>query len=163
MCTFMIFLVIAAIIGVVVFRAAAFATLSSNPDRLVQRRARIFTTGLAACINLLAITILKYVYNKLAVWLTNWENPATFSTYEDSFTVKMALFQFVNTFASIVYIAFFKSELIVGSPGRYTRVMEKYRLTGCSEQGCFLELCIQIAIIMVGQQLIGNVIEVGLP
>ena len=160
---FMIFLVIAAIIGVAVFRVAAFATLSSNPDPLVQMRARIFTTGLAACINLLAITILRYVYNKLALWLTNLENPATFSTYEDSFTVKMALFQFVNTFACIVYIAFFKSELIVGSPGRYTRVMEKYRLTGCSEQGCFLELCIQIAIIMVGQQIIGNVIEVGLP
>ena len=160
---FMIFLVIAAIIGVAVFRVAAFATLSSNPDPLVQMRARIFTTGLAACINLLAITILRYVYNKLALWLTNLENPATFSTYEDSFTVKMALFQFVNTFACIVYIAFFKSELIVGSPGRYTRVMEKYRLTGCGEQGCFLELCIEIAIIMVGQQIIGNVIEVGLP
>lgn len=160
---FMIFLVIAAIIGVVVFRAATFTTLSSNPDRLVQKRARILTTGLAACINLLAITVLKYVYNKLAVWLTNWENPATRSAYEDSFTWKMALFQFVNTFASIIYIAFFKSELVVGSPGRYRRILGKFRQDGCSEQGCFLELCIQIAIIMVGQQIIGNVIEVGIP
>ena len=160
---FMIFLVIAAVIGVVVFRAAAFAVLSSNPDRTVQKRARIFTTALAACINLVAITVLKYVYNKLAVWLTNWENPATRSSYEDSFTMKMALFQFVNTFSSIIYIAFFKSEIIVGTPGRYTRVLGKYRLNGCSEQGCFLELAIQISIIMVGQQLIGNVIEVGIP
>lgn len=75
----------------------------------------------------------------------------------------MALFQFVNTFASIIYIAFFKSELVVGSPGRYRRILGKYRQDGCSEQGCFLELCIQIAIIMVGQQIIGNVIEVGIP
>lgn len=160
---FMICLVIAAVIGVVVFRAAAFAALSSNKERTVQRRARILTTGFAACINLVAITLLKYAYNKLAVWLTNWENPATRSVYEDSFTMKMALFQFVNTFSSIIYIAFFKSEAIVGSPGRYSRIAGKYRMNGCSEQGCFLELAIQIAIIMVGQQLIGNVIEVGIP
>lgn len=160
---FMICLVIAAIIGVVVFRAATFAILSSNPDRVIQKRARILTTGFAACINLVAITALKYAYNKLAVWLTNWENPATRSAYEDSFTWKMALFQFVNTFASIIYIAFFKSQSIVGSPGRYRRILGKYRQDGCSEQGCFLELCIQIAIIMVGQQIIGNVIEVGIP
>ena len=160
---FMICLVIAAVIGVVVFRAAAFAALSSNPDRTVQKRARILTTALAACINLLAITVLKYAYNKLAVWLTNWENPATRSSYEDSFTIKMGLFQFVNTFSSIIYIAFFKSEIIVGSPGRYRRILGKYRMAGCSEQGCFLELGIQIAIIMVGQQIIGNIIEVGIP
>lgn len=160
---FMISLVIAAVIGVVVFRAAAFAVLSSNPDRRVQKRARILTTGLAAFINLVAITILKYAYNKLAVWLTNWENPATFSSYEDSFTTKMALFQFVNTFSSIIYIAFFKSEMIVGSPGRNTRVLGKYRLDGCSEQGCFLELAIQIAVIMIGMHLVGNVIEIGIP
>ena len=160
---FMIFLVIAAVIGVVVFKAATFATLSSNPERQIQKRARILTTGIAACLNLLAITLLKYVYNKLAVWLTSWENPPFRTDYEDSFTWKMALFQFVNTFSSIIYIAFFKSELIVGTPGRYTRVLGKYRLQGCSEQGCFLELCIQIFIIMVGQQIIGNVIEVGIP
>ena len=160
---FMIFLVIAAVIGVVVFRAAVFTVLTSNPNRTVQKRAKIMTTALASCINLLAITILKHVYNKLAVWLTNWENPATRTSYVDSFTIKMSLFQFVNTFSSIVYIAFFKSELIVGTPGRYTRILGKYRLDGCSEQGCFLELGIQIAIIMVGQQIIGNITEVGLP
>ncbi|XP_068760659.1 anoctamin-4-like [Montipora capricornis] len=160
---FMIALVIAAVIGVVVFRAAAFAVLTGSQDGKVQKRARILTTGLAASINLIAITILKYAYNKLAVWLTNWENPATFSSYEDSFTMKMALFQFVNTFSSIIYIAFFKSEIIVGSPGRYTRVLGKYRLNGCSEQGCFLELAIQIAIIMIGMHLVGNVIEIGIP
>ena len=160
---FMICLVIAAVIGVVVFRAATFFSLSSNTDRTVQKRARILTTAVAACINLLAITVLKYAYNKLAVWLTNWENPATRSSYEDSFTMKMAIFQFVNTFSSIIYIAFFKSEIIVGTPGRYNRILGKYRMDGCSEQGCFLELGIQIAIIMVGQQIIGNIIEVGIP
>ena len=160
---FMICLVLAAVIGVVVFRAAVFATLSRSSERTVQKRARILTTGMAASINLVAITVLKYAYNKLAVWLTNWENPATRTIYEDKFTMKMALFQFVNTFSSIIYIAFFKSEIIVGTPGRYRRILGKYRMDGCSEQGCFLELGIQIAIIMVGQQIIGNIIEIGIP
>ncbi|XP_073246444.1 anoctamin-4-like isoform X2 [Porites lutea] len=161
--TFMICLVLAVVIGVVVFRAAVFATLSSSSERTVQSSAQILTTGIAACINLVAITVLKNAYNKIAVWLTNWENPKTRTIYEDNFTTKMALFQFVNTFSSIIYIAFFKSDLIVGTPGRYTRVFGEYRLEGCSEEGCFLELAIQIAILMIGLQIVSNILEVGIP
>ncbi|EDO48048.1 predicted protein [Nematostella vectensis] len=167
---FMILLVIAAVIGVVVYRAAVFAALSGNSDSTIRARyamiaigSRIITSMTAALINLLCINILKLFYNRLAVWLTNWENPRTKTDYEDSFTYKMYLFQFVNTYASIFYIAFFKSEIVVGTPGRYKRIAGKYRLEGCSAQGCFLELCVQMLIIMVGQQIIGNITEVAIP
>ena len=160
---FMVLLVIVAMIGVVVYRAAVFAVLSSSSDEKIESGARILTTITAALINLVAITILQFVYNKLAIWLTDWENPPTQTAYKDSFTRKMALFQFVNNYTSIIYIAFFKSELIVGTPGRYRRVLGKYRLDGCSEQGCFLELAIQIATIMVGQQIFYNITEIGIP
>lgn len=160
---FMIFLVIAAVVGVVVYRAAVFASLSGNSDAEVQRRARLITSATAAVLNLIAINLLKIVYSKLAVWLTDWENPPTRTDYEDSFTWKMYLFQFVNTYASIFYIAFFKSGIVVGTPGRYKRIAGDYRLDGCSEQGCFLELCVQLLIIMVGQQIIGNITEVAIP
>ena len=160
---FMILLVIAAVVGVVVYRAAVFASLSGNKDKEIQGRARIITSMTAALLNLLAINLLKFAYSKLAVWLTDWENPPTRTDYEDSFTWKMYLFQFVNTYASIFYIAFFKSGLVVGTPGRYKRIAGKYRLDGCSEQGCFLELCVQLLIIMVGQQIIGNITEVAIP
>ena len=161
--TFMIFLVIAAMIGVVVYRAAVFAVLSSSSDQKVEKGARILTTVTAAFLNLVVITILQFVYNKLAIFLTDWENPPTKTAYQDSFTTKMALFQFVNNYTSIFYIAFFKSEIIVGSPGKYRRVLGEYRLDGCSEQGCFLELTIQIATIMVGQQIFYNITEIGIP
>lgn len=161
--TFMILLVIAAMIGVVVYRAAIFAVLSSSSDQKIEKGARILTTATAALLNLVAITILQFVYNKLAIFLTDWENPPTKTAYQDSFTRKMALFQFVNNYTSIFYIAFFKSEMIVGSPGRYRRVLGEYRLDGCSEQGCFLELTIQIATIMVGQQIFYNITEIGIP
>lgn len=160
---FMILLVIAAVVGVVVYRAAVFASLSGNKDKTVQTRARIITSITAALLNLLAINLLKFFYSKLAVWLTDWENPPTRTDYEDSFTWKMYLFQFVNTYASIFYIAFFKSGLVVGTPSRYKRIAGEFRLDGCSEQGCFLELCVQLLIIMVGQQIIGNITEVAIP
>ena len=160
---FMILLVIVAMIGVVVYRAAVFAVLSSSSNTNLESGARILTTVTAALINLVVINILQFLYNKLAIWLTDWENPPTQTDYKDSFTTKMALFQFVNNYTSIFYIAFFKSELIVGTPGRYTRVLGKYRLDSCSEQGCFLELAIQIATIMVGQQIFYNITEIGIP
>ena len=160
---FMIFLVIAAVVGVVVYRAAVFASLSGNHDRSIQTRAKIITSATAALLNLVAINLLKFVYSKLAVWLTDWENPPTRTDYQDSFTWKMYLFQFVNTYASIFYIAFFKSGMVVGTPSRYKRVAGSYRLDSCSEQGCFLELCVQLLIIMVGQQVIGNITEVAIP
>ena len=161
---FMILLVIAAVVGVVIYRGAVFAALSASKTGLIRKNSRIITTCTAALINLLCINILKFVYIKLAVWLTNWENPRTKTDFEDSFTYKMYLFQFVNTYASIFYIAFFKSDYVVGSPGKYHRIGGSgIRFDGCSEQGCFLELCIQLIIIMVGQQIIGNITEVALP
>lgn len=114
---------------------------------------------------MLAINILKFVYQRVAILLTDWENPRTQTDYEDSFTVKMFWFQFVNTYASVFYVAFFKSEYFVGSPGKYKRFGGEtaFRFEGCSAQGCFLELCVQLIIIMVGQQFIGNVMEIGIP
>lgn len=160
---FMILLVLAAAIGVVVYRAAVFAVLSSNDDNQVQKRARIITTASAAFLNLVVIMLLSKVYIKLAIWLTDWENPPTETAYKDSFTWKMSSFQFVNNYSAIIYIAFFKSDLIVGSPGRYRRVLGKYRLDGCSEQGCFFELAVQLFIIMVGKQIFSNIFEMAMP
>ena len=83
---------------------------------------------------------------------------------QDSFTIKMFLFQFFNTYSSIIYVAFLKNESITGSPGKYNRFTSAhFRLAGCSAQGCFLALTIQMMIIMIGQQCINNVLEVLLP
>lgn len=154
---FMVTLVLAAVFGVIVYRAAVFASLSGGSS------ARMVTSATAGFLNLVAINLLKIVYSKLAVWLTDWENPPTRSEYEYSFTWKMYSFQFVNTYSSIFYIAFFKSGHVIGTPSRYKRIAGEFRLDGCSEQGCFLDLCVQLLFIMVGQQIIRNVVEVGMP
>ncbi|XP_065066302.1 anoctamin-4-like isoform X2 [Rhopilema esculentum] len=162
---FFIILVIAGVTSVIVYRAAIYAILLSTSSTEIRTRAKIVVAGTAACINLLVINILKFVYQRVAVMLTDWENPRTQTDYEDSFTVKMFWFQFVNTYASVFYVAFFKNEYFIGSPGKYKRFggATAFRFEGCSAQGCFLELCVQLIIIMVGQQFIGNVTEIGIP
>ena len=75
----------------------------------------------------------------------------------------MFWFQFANTYSSIFYVAFFKSSEMTGTPGHRKKIGGKFNLQGCSTQGCFLELAIQLIIIMVGQQVIGNVQEILIP
>lgn len=48
------------------------------------------------------------MYHHLALWLTNQENPRTQTEYEDSYTFKIFLFEFMNFYSSLIYIAFFK-------------------------------------------------------
>lgn len=53
------------------------------------------------------------VYHHLALWLTNKENPRTQTEYENSYTFKIFLFEFMNFYSSLIYIAFFKVHLIL--------------------------------------------------
>lgn len=160
--SFMIFLVLAAVIGVVAYRASVYGSLVASNDADTRKNAKILTSVTAALLNLVCINLLKFFYEKLALWLTNWENPRTETDYKDSFTYKMFLFQFVNTYSSIFYIAFFKLNYVTGTPGHYRRLANG-RLDGCGVGGCLLDLCIQLVIIMVGQQVIGNITEIAIP
>lgn len=73
--------------------------------------AKIFTSMTAALLNLIIIMILTRIYQRLAKWMVNMENPRTQTEYEDSFTFKIFLFEFVNFYSSLIYIAFFKVPL----------------------------------------------------
>ena len=52
--------------------------------------------------------VLSRVYAWVALRLTMLENQRTDEDYENSYTLKMYCFQFVNYYSSIFYIAFFK-------------------------------------------------------
>lgn len=54
------------------------------------------------------------------------ELPRTNTDYENSLTLKMFLFQFVNYYSSCFYIAFFKGKA-VGFPGDPVYILGKYR------------------------------------
>ncbi|VVC96070.1 unnamed protein product [Leptidea sinapis] len=101
------------------------------------------------------------IYQYLAEWLTEKELLRTQTEFDDSLTLKIYLLQFVNYYGSIFYIAFFKGKF-VGRPGNYVRFFGT-RQEECSPGGCFLELSIQLAIIMVGKQFINTFVEMMLP
>lgn len=63
------------------------------------------------------------MYTYLAEYLTELELLRTQTEFDDSLTLKIYLLQFVNYYASIFYIAFFKGKFI-GHPGKYNRFLD---------------------------------------
>ncbi|RDD39920.1 Anoctamin-4 [Trichoplax sp. H2] len=159
---FMICLVIAAVFAVIIYRLGITYLLLRTNIALISQAASIFTSITAAAINLVVIMLLGVVYKILAYKLTDWERYRTQSEYDRAFTVKMFLFQFVNYYSSLFYIAFFKGTFS-GSPNNYNRSLLGLRQQQCSSGGCLVELCIQLAIIMVGKQAWNNILEFILP
>lgn len=62
---------------------------------------------------LLAIVIptLDSIYSNIAVWLNDKENYRNATRYENNMVVKKALFQFVNSFLALFYIAFYLQDM----------------------------------------------------
>lgn len=156
---FMLCLVIGAVIGVIVYRIVIIAVFAKQ--EIISQRAPLLTTATASVINLIAILILNLIYKKLACALTNLEQHRTQTEWEDGFTLKMFLFQFVNYYSSIFYIAFLKGRLS-GSPNDY-KYLNNERLEECHPSGCLIELCIQLGVVMVGKQAFNNFVELLWP
>ncbi|EEC20511.1 transmembrane protein 16D, putative [Ixodes scapularis] len=156
----LVLLAVAAVVGVIVYRMSVRATLALSNDEM-SSFIPLITSTTAALLNLLCILLFNMVYTRLAVCLTDMEMPRTQTEYDDSLTLKMYLLQFVNCYSSIFYIAFFKGKF-VGRPGKYNLFLN-YQQEECGAGGCFLELSIQLAIIMVGKQAFGALSELALP
>ncbi|XP_038208784.1 anoctamin-1-like isoform X2 [Zerene cesonia] len=158
----LVLLALATVLGVVLYRMSLLgAAILRQNNALITYNPIMFTTATAACINLVFICIFNYIYQFLAEWLTEKELLRTQTEFDDSLTLKIYLLQFVNYYASIFYIAFFKGKF-VGRPGDYIRLFG-HRQEECSPGGCFLELSIQLAIIMVGKQFINTIVEMMMP
>ncbi|XP_034248774.1 anoctamin-1-like isoform X2 [Thrips palmi] len=152
---------VVAVLAVVLYRMSILAALSVYGDSVITSYALLFTTATAASINLCCIMVFNLIYTWLAERLTEVELLRTQTEFDDSLTLKIYLLQFVNYYASIFYIAFFKGKFI-GYPGEYKRLFG-YRKEECGPGGCLMELCIQLAIIMVGKQAMNTLLEMAYP
>nr|XP_012142541.1 PREDICTED: anoctamin-1 isoform X1 [Megachile rotundata] len=151
----------AAVLGVVLYRMSVLTALSVYGHPMVTSYAILFTTATAASINLCCIIVFNWVYVWLAEYLTEIELLRTQTEFDDSLTLKIYLLEFVNYYASIFYIAFFKGKF-VGYPGKYRRFF-RYRQEECGPGGCLMELCIQLSIIMIGKQAMNTILEMLFP
>ncbi|XP_058122339.1 anoctamin-5 [Anopheles ziemanni] len=162
---FMIAIVMGAVLGTIIYRISLVSVIYSGGGSFFRTHAKLFTTMTAALINLIIIMLLTRIYHKLALYLTNMENPRTQTEYEDSYTVKIFVFEFMNFYSSLIYIAFFKGRFYDYPGDDVARKSEFLRLKGdiCDPAGCLSELCIQLAIIMVGKQCWNNFMEYFFP
>ncbi|KAM7350236.1 anoctamin-1 isoform 4-T6 [Cochliomyia hominivorax] len=150
-----------AIFSMVVYRMAQRASHSifGNEDSMTYKI--MFLPMTAGVIDLILISILDYIYASLAVTLTNWEYCRTKTEYDESLTIKNYIFQFVNYYSSLFYIAFLKGKF-VGYPAKYNRILG-FRQEECNPGGCLMELCMQLLIIMVGKQAVNAIVEMLIP
>ncbi|NXV86078.1 ANO5 protein, partial [Calonectris borealis] len=166
---FWVSLIIASMIAVIVYRLAvyaAFASLMENTQTLQPISGlltpQLATSVTASCLNFVVIMILNFLYERIAIWITDMEIPRTHMEYENRLTMKMFLFQFVNYYSSCFYVAFFKGKF-VGYPGAYTYMFNRWRNEECDPAGCLIELTTQLTIVMAGKQIWGNIQEAIVP
>lgn len=104
----MIFCVIAIVAGIYWFqywlgrpeRANQLILLSIN-----------FAPIVSALLNSAVIVTLNLLYQKVAIGLNDYENHRTDTEYEDYLIGKIFMFQMVNSFAGLTYVAFIKDFL----------------------------------------------------
>uniref|UniRef100_A0A8C7BR20 Anoctamin n=1 Tax=Neovison vison TaxID=452646 RepID=A0A8C7BR20_NEOVI len=159
---FMISFVITAVFAVVVYRLVVMEQFASFKWNFIKQHWQFATSAAAVCINFVIIMALNLAYEKIAYLLTNLEYPRTESEWENSFALKMFLFQFVNLNSSIFYIAFFLGRF-VGHPGNYNKLFNRWRLEECHPSGCLIDLCLQMGVIMFLKQIWNNFMELGYP
>ncbi|XP_044748113.1 anoctamin-1 isoform X1 [Coccinella septempunctata] len=154
-----ILLTLAVVFGIIIYR---MSLMTSEVIYSYSIKYTIYTVPvIAAVLNLICIQLLSFLYDKLAHKLTEMEIHRTQTEYDDSHTLKSYLFQFVNYYSSIFYIAFLKGKF-VGYPAKYNRIFG-YRQEECNPGGCLMELSIQLGIIMIGNQALNSFLEMTIP
>uniref|UniRef100_A0A8C2KH44 Anoctamin n=1 Tax=Cyprinus carpio TaxID=7962 RepID=A0A8C2KH44_CYPCA len=156
LCVVMIFLV-----TVIIYRSIVSVMMFETGSSVLRTQAGNIANISSTLVNLALILLMGQVYTALAEQLTKWEMHRTQTQYEDAFTFKVFIFQFVNFYSSPFYVAFFKGRF-VGYPGHYGTLFGM-RNEDCGSGGCLIELAEQLCIIMVGKQLINNVQEFVIP
>lgn len=107
------------VVGVVIYRMSYLTSDIFYKDKTSYR---IYVVPITAgLINLVCIVILNLIYDRCAEWLTEMELQRTQTEFDDSLSLKIYMFQFVNYYSSIFYIAFFKGKF-VGYPSKYNKI-----------------------------------------
>lgn len=104
-----------------------------------------FWYHLIPVLSVLIRNLLSIVNYKIAEKLTVYENNILMSQYEDKFMVKIIIFEFVNYYFGLFYIAYFK---------RGNEI--------CAGNNCFEELGHQLITIIITSNIL-NIFEIGIP
>ncbi|KAF5284242.1 hypothetical protein FQR65_LT00242 [Abscondita terminalis] len=142
---FMMATVMCAVLGTIIYRLSLVSIIYGSGGPFLKRHAKIFTSITAALMNLTIIMILTKDANRIRRFLHVQNIP----------------FEFLNYYSSLIYIAFFKGRFFDYPGDSKSRSSEFLRVKAdiCDPAGCLSELCIQLAIIMIGKQVFNNIME----
>ncbi|KAM6924593.1 anoctamin-7 [Xenentodon cancila] len=157
----MLCVVIIFLVTVVMCRGIISVMMYHTGSPVLRTEAATIANISSSVVNLGLILLMGQVYTALAEQLTKWEMHRTQTQYDNAFTFKVFIFQFVNFYSSPFYVAFFKGRF-VGYPTNYGTLLGM-RNEDCGPGGCLIELAEQLFIIMVGKQLINNIQEFIIP
>lgn len=154
---FLVLIATAATLSVIIYRTyTTYAVTKMNATY-----GKFIATMTSAFINLVLILTLNVVYKRLAELLTEYELHRTQVEYDDALALKVYVLQFVNYYSTLIYIAFFKSNM-TGFPGKYSRLFDMRQEECCSGE-CLSEITIQLWIIFGFKQIFNSIIEMGRP
>lgn len=106
-----------------VARKSPFFHCSGNlDDDTVRKKCFSIAQYITSAINAIQILILNYYFPRFARNLTESENNRTDTIFQDSLTIKIFIFQFVNSFASFYYLAFFAQFSEGCTPNKLTKL-----------------------------------------
>ncbi|XP_077983931.1 anoctamin-4-like isoform X2 [Glandiceps talaboti] len=137
---FMVCLVIASVVGVIIYRVISRVNFSKSTMEEF-----IYSTLISSVLNSVSIMIMGKIYEILAYKLTDWENHRTQTSYDDALIIKLFAFQFVNSYVSLYYIAFFREQTTSGGildmgPGYED---------SCTNDNCMSMLSFQVLVLML--------------
>ncbi|KRY83295.1 Anoctamin-3 [Trichinella pseudospiralis] len=155
-------LVLALTVTIILYRIIVSHHFDKTDIQMVRSNANLAAAFTASLLNLIIIMLLDSLYMKVAWRLTEWEFPRTETEFENSFIIKVFMFQFINYYSSLFYIAFFKGRFAT-LPGKADALIFGYRPEACEPSGCMIELLIQLAMVMIGKQFLNGVLETVLP
>jgi len=99
--------------------------------------------------NALVIMIFNNIYGVIAEHMNEWENYKTDTEYENALIIKVFLFRFVNSYATLYYMAFVRP------------YEDESSGLSCADEECMVDLRSNLATIFLTQLTVSNAIELG--
>jgi hypothetical protein len=115
---------------------------------------RYFYSVVAGVMNLTIIVVFGFLYDQLAVKLNNWENHRTQTEWEDALTIKSFLFQFVNNYFTLFYVALLRQFDVINPFGD---------AFPCEKSSCMEEITAQLIIIFCGKIFLAKIADTARP
>ncbi|TRY73135.1 hypothetical protein TCAL_08802, partial [Tigriopus californicus] len=136
--------VMGAVSSLIVFRVVFIRIMYQHTQYSLffSKYAKLIATSVAAVINAVVIEVGSWIFQYVARRITDLEHPRTQSEYENSYTFKMFLFQFINYYSSLIYTAFFKGRFFTypGDAASRQNILTRLKTDMCDPAGCLFEL-----------------------